>query len=97
MQLSLNTLKANVTFDFLKDKLEKASEWETVEFDKESRQKLEKRLRFVCKHDPYAYESTGNGLELNSTAEYRVCESDKSCRNLSECSPDPVELGGKLN
>lgn len=73
------------------DKLEKASEWETVEFDKESRQKLEKRFRFVCKHDLYAYETNGNGLELNSTAEYRICEGDKSCRNLSECPSEPVD------
>jgi hypothetical protein len=58
------------------------SDWETIESNNESRQKLEKRINFVCKYDHYLDINNLNGMELNSTAEYRICEDDKFCRSI---------------
>jgi hypothetical protein len=60
------------------------TDWETVEVNKESNQKLEKRVKFTCKYDSYSESNNLDGLELNATQDYRLCEDDKFCRSLSK-------------
>lgn len=65
------------------------TDWELIETNKESNQKLEKRLKFTCKYDSYLDANNLDSLELNTTVDYRVCEEDKFCRSLTSLS----ELG----
>lgn len=60
------------------------TEWDQVEANKESSQKLEKRFKFLCKYDHYLEANNLDGMELNSTTEYRICEDEKFCRSLSK-------------
>jgi hypothetical protein len=58
------------------------SDWETIETNSESGQRLEKRINFFCKYDHYLDINNLNGMELNSSVEYRICDDEKSCRSL---------------
>lgn len=58
------------------------TDWDTIDTNKESRQKLEKRNKFTCKYDSYLELNNQDGMELNNTIEYRICEDEKFCRSL---------------
>jgi semaphorin 5 len=56
--------------------------WDQIEANKESNQKLEKRFKFLCKYDHYLEANNMDGMELNSSTEYRLCEDEKFCRSI---------------
>ena len=60
------------------------SEWDLLEMNKESRQKLEKRFKFTTKYDHFLETNNLDGMELNYTIEYRICFEETSCRSLSK-------------
>lgn len=60
------------------------TDWDLVETNKESNQKLEKRFRISCKYDNDLETNNLDGMDINATAEYRVCEHESDCRSLSK-------------
>ncbi len=58
------------------------SDWEIIETNRESGQRIEKRLNFFCKYDHHLDINNLNGMELNSSAEYRICDDNQLCRSI---------------
>lgn len=64
------------------------SDWDLIEANEQSEQKLEKRFKFKSKYDHFMETSNLNGMELNFTIEYRICyeakAEEKSCHRLND-------------
>jgi hypothetical protein len=75
---------SDFSFDLTERVENMMTEWETFDANKESRQKLEKRIKFTCKYDHYLEMNSMNGMEINTTVEYRICEDEKFCRSLGK-------------
>jgi hypothetical protein len=58
------------------------SDWEIIEINRESGQRIEKRLNFFCKYDHQLDINNLNGMELNSSSEYRICGDNQLCRSI---------------
>ena len=69
----------------LKERLEAIySDWDLIETNKESEQKLEKRYKFSAKYDHSLETISLNGMEMNYITEYRLCLEENSCRSFSK-------------
>ena len=60
------------------------TEWETIDFNNRTRQKLEKRIKLVCKYDPDSEPNLIDSLNLNYSLEFRMCKDDKICQSMSK-------------
>lgn len=56
------------------------SDWDNVE--QIGQQKLEQRNKFTCKFDSLLDANGLDGMELNASTEYRICNGAKSCHSI---------------
>ena len=62
------------------------TQWSRLEEDKRSNQFIEQRHKFTCRFDSYLEANNLDGMELNSSAEFRICPTSNptSCSLLSK-------------
>lgn len=62
------------------------TEWENIDFNNETLQKLDKRAKFICELDPDADITHSKMLNLSISVEYRLCKDNKICQSMSKIS-----------
>lgn len=59
------------------------TEWENIDLNNKTGQKLDKRSNFVCQIDQDADITQTNMLNLSISVEYRLCKDNKICQSMS--------------